>query len=216
VWVERDTYILMVSYKWAHERTVKTACLPDFPSYKRNKHCDKALCGVLHRLLDQADIVVAHNGDRFDLPKINSRLIINGFSPPSPIKSIDTLKYSRRVFRFDSSKLDNIGRYFSIGRKVPNMGAALWRGCGEGDPKAWRTMRRYGKQDTALLASAYERLKAWAPNHPDLRVYSGKTGCPTCESSNVQRRGITVKLKSKYQRLQCQDCGSWFAGEKCQ
>jgi hypothetical protein len=41
VWVERDTFILMFSYKWAHEKTVKTCCLPDFPRYKRHKHDDK-------------------------------------------------------------------------------------------------------------------------------------------------------------------------------
>lgn len=214
VWVERDTFILMFSYKWANEQTVKTACLPDFPGYKRRKHNDKALCRVLHRLLDEADIVCAHNGDAFDIKKINSRLIVNGFSPPSPYKTIDTLKIARRVFKFDSSKLDNIGRYLSLGRKIPNTGAALWRGCVEGDDKSWRTMRRYGKHDTELLALAYDRLKAWAPTHPNMNIYNDGIGCPTCESDNVQRRGTLVKLNSKRHRFHCQDCGSWFSGER--
>jgi len=30
VYVIRDTYILMASWKWGHERTVKTTALPDF------------------------------------------------------------------------------------------------------------------------------------------------------------------------------------------
>jgi hypothetical protein len=50
-------------------------------------------------------------------------------------------------------------------------------------------MRRYGKQDTALLA-AYERLKSWAPNHPDMNLYKAyqdRVGCPTCGSENTQR-----------------------------
>jgi hypothetical protein len=92
VWVERDTFILMFSYKWAHEKSVKTVCLPDFPRYKRNKFDDKDLCGVLHSLLDEAEIVCAHNGDAFDIKKINSRLIVNKFGKPSPFKTIDTLK----------------------------------------------------------------------------------------------------------------------------
>lgn len=89
VYVVRDTYILMASWKWAHERAVKTAALPDFPRYKRNRHDDKDLCGMLHHLLDEADIVCAHNGDAFDIKKINSRLITNGFTSPSPFKTID-------------------------------------------------------------------------------------------------------------------------------
>jgi predicted RNA-binding Zn-ribbon protein involved in translation (DUF1610 family) len=217
VWVERDTHLLMFSYRWAHEKAVKTVCLPDFPRYKRSKYDDKDLCRVLFDLLDEADIVCAHNGDAFDIKKINSRLIVNGFKPPSPYKTIDTLKIARRVFKFDSNKLDNIGRYLSLGRKIPNTGAALWRGCVDGDPKSWATMRRYGKQDTALLANAYERLKSWAPNHPNLNLYKAyqdRAGCPTCGSEHVQRRGVHVKLQSKYYRFQCQDCGGWFSGMK--
>jgi hypothetical protein len=217
VYVLRDTYILMASYKWAHQKTVKTVALPDFPRYKRSRHDDKDLCGVIRDLLDTADIVIAHNGDAFDIKKINSRLITNGFKPPSPFRTIDTLKAARRAFKFDSNKLDNIGRYLDEGRKIPNTGAALWQGCVEdGDPKAWRTMRRYCKQDTELLARVYERVKPWMPNHPDLNVYKeyrARIGCPTCQSENTQRRGIGVKLKKKYYRFQCRDCGSWFSGK---
>lgn len=213
VYVVRDTYILMVSYKWAHERTVKTAALPDFPRYKRSKHDDKDLCGVLHGLMDEADIICAHNGDAFDIKKINSRLITNGFKPPSPFKTIDTLKAARRAFKFDSNKLDNIGRYLNEGRKIPNTGAALWRGCVEdGDPASWLTMRKYCKQDTELLVRVYERVKPWMPNHPNMTLYRNNIGCPTCESKNVQRRGVLVKLATKRHRFHCQDCGSWFSG----
>lgn len=213
VWIERDTYILMVSYRWAHERNVQTACLPDFPSYKRNKYDDKALCGLLHSLLDEADIVCAHNGDAFDVKKINSRLITNGFRPPSPYKTIDTLKIARAAFKFDSNKLDNIGRYLNEGRKIPNIGAALWRGCVDGNLKSWATMRRYGKQDTALLARVYERVKPWAKNHPNMGLYHDSVGCPTCDSKNTHRRGLIVKLTTRRQRFHCQDCGVWFAGK---
>lgn len=217
VYVERDTFILMFSYKWSHERQVKTCCLPDFPRYKRNKYDDKDLCGVLHQLMDEADIICAHNGDVFDIKKINSRLIVNGFGNPSPFKTIDTLKIARRAFKFDSSKLDNIGRYLDEGRKIPHTGPALWKGCVDGDLKSWREMRSYGKQDTALLERVYHRLKSWAPNHPDLNLYNTHSdfiACPTCSSNNTQRRGVAVKLKSKYQRFQCQDCGAWFSGSK--
>lgn len=210
VWIERDTHLLCFAARWGHQKRTSTYALPDYPGYKKDKYSDKALCGELFRLLDEADIVVAHNGDAFDIKKINSRLIVNGFLPPSPYRTIDTLKFARK-FKFDSNKLDNLGRYLGEGRKIPNTGAALWRGCVEGDEKSWRIMRRYNAQDVKLLVDVYDRIKPWIPNHPNLTVYSGKSGCPTCQSENTQRRGWNVSQTKKTPRFQCQDCGSWFS-----
>lgn len=214
VWVERDTYIMCFAVRWSDEKRTKTYALPDYPRYRRHKHDDKDLCKDLFRILDAADIVVAHNGDAFDIKKINSRLAVHGFKPPSTYKTIDTLKIARRTFKFDSNKLDNLGRYLGEGRKIPNTGAALWRGCVDGDERSWRTMRRYNAKDVDLLVNVYDRLKAWAPNHPDLRAWRGAPlGCPTCQSSNVQRRGFIVAKTQRRERFQCCDCGAWYSGK---
>lgn len=216
VYVEHDTFILSFASRWSHEKKTHTWALPDYPRYKRDRRDDKSLCKELHAQLSEADICVAHNGDAFDIKKINSRLAVNGFKPPKPYKTIDTLKMARRVFKFDSNKLDNLGRYLGEGRKIPNTGAALWRGCVNGDPKSWRIMRRYNAQDVDLLARVYDRLKAWAPNHPDLRMYAAKLdplACPRCESVNTRKGGIHVKLTTRAQRHLCRDCGHWFLGK---
>jgi hypothetical protein len=215
VWVERDTFILSFSAKWVGGR-VKTYALPDYPRYKKDKHDDKALVQDLRDLLDEAQIVVAHNGKRFDLPKIRSRMLVNKIDPPSDFKIIDTLQVARTC-KFDSNKLDNLGRYLGEGRKIPNTGAALWRGCCEGDAKSWRTMRRYNAQDVLLLERVYERLKPWMPNHPNLNLYTGRNACPTCQSSNIKRRGLTYARTTVRQRYQCLECKAAWSGEiiKC-
>lgn len=210
--VIEPTFILCYAIKWAGQETVKTHALCDYPGYKRNKACDKALLSELWKALDKADIVVAHNGDAFDIKKINSRLLVHGFEPPSPYKTIDTLKIARKHFKFDSNKLDNIGLYLQVGRKLPHTGKDLWLGCMSGDARAWRTMRRYNAQDVRLLESVYEKVKPWASSHPDLRAYTGRTGCPVCKSQKVQCRGFNVAKIRKTQRMQCQDCGHWYAG----
>jgi uncharacterized protein YprB with RNaseH-like and TPR domain len=212
VWVERDTFLLSFSVLWDGEKKVKTYCLPDYPGYAKDPHNDRRLVHDLHRIMDAADIIVAHNGDAFDIKKINSRLAVHGFNPPSPFKTIDTLKIARRHFKFDSNKLDNLGRYLNCGRKIQNMGAELWRRCINGDPKAWEWMRRYNGQDVLLLEKVFHKLKAWG-KIPDLRLY-GNGECPTCLSNDVQRRGTAVARSKRYQRFQCQACGSWFSGEQ--
>jgi hypothetical protein len=213
---DRDWYMLSFAIKWSHKKSVQTVALPDFSGYQRNRECDKALSKALWEVFHEADILVAHNGDRFDTKKANARFLVHGLKPPSPYKTIDTLKIARRHFKFNSNKLDDLARYLRIGSKLPHTGAHLWFGCMSGDEKSWRVMRRYNAHDVELLEQVYNKMRAWAPNHPDLNVYKeyrARVGCPTCQSENTQRRGIGVKIKRKYYRFQCRDCGSWFSGK---
>jgi hypothetical protein len=212
VWVERDTFILSFAAKWAHERSVKTYALPDYKRYKTHKHDDKHLVHDLRDMLDAADIVVAHNGDAFDIKKIRSRMLVHRLQPPSHFKTVDTLKVARTC-KFDSNKLDNLGRYLQEGRKIPNTGAALWRGCCAGDAKSWRIMRRYNAQDVLLLERVYERLKPWMPNHPNLNLYTSASACPTCQSNRIKMRGLNYAKTVARQRWQCLDCHSSWSGQ---
>jgi uncharacterized protein YprB with RNaseH-like and TPR domain len=210
--VNEPTYLLCYAIKWVGQSRVTTRALCDYPGYARNKKSDKALLADLWADLDGADILVAHNGDSFDFKKINARLLVHGYKPPSPFKTVDTLKIARRHFKFDSNKLDNIGRYLQVGRKLPHTGKDLWLGCMRGDAKSWRTMRRYNAQDVHLLERVYEKLKPWASNHPALTTYTERPGCPVCSSTHTQQRGFNVAKTRKTPRLHCQDCGHWFTG----
>ena len=211
VWVESDTFLASFSAKWVGSKT-KTYTLPDYHGYRKyTDKDDKPLVRDLWMLLNEADVVIAHNGDRFDIKKINARLAVHGFPPPSPFKTIDTLKIARNVFKFDSNKLDNLGRYLHEGRKLPNTGAALWRGCRDGDRKSWRTMRRYNPQDVELLWRVYKRLRPWAKSHPNLSLYDDRPGCPVCRSRRVKKEGFKYTIKTKRQQFKCLDCNHWFS-----
>jgi uncharacterized protein YprB with RNaseH-like and TPR domain len=207
------TFILCYAFKWLDKSKVHTKALCDYPGYSKNKKNDKALVSDLWSVLDEADVVVAHNGDAFDIKKTNARFIVHGLNPPTPYKTVDTLKIARRHFKFDSNKLDNIGRYLDVGRKMPHTGKDLWLGCMAGDAKSWRIMRRYNAQDVHLLERVYHKVKAWSPSHPVLTAYSPReaVACPTCLSETVQRRGWNVAKFRKTPRWQCQSCGHWFA-----
>jgi DNA polymerase elongation subunit (family B) len=194
------------------EKKIHCHALPDYPAYKKDKENDKDLIEDLHALFDEADILIAHNGDRFDIRKANARFIMQGLKPPSPYKSIDTLKAARRFFHFQSNKLDDLGQYLGCGRKLPHTGFDLWKRCMAGERGAWKTMREYNMHDVELLERVYEKLKPYISNHPDLTIYTDDPGCPTCRSTRVQRRGFLVARKRKYRRYHCQNCGSWFQG----
>lgn len=211
---DRDWYILSFAVKWAHEKKIRTYALPDYPGYKRDKECDKALVKDLWKVFNSADLLIGHNSIAFDTKKSNARFLVNGLSPPSPYKQFDTLREARSRFKFGSNKLNDLGVALRVGRKLPHTGAHLWFSCMAGDPKSWALMKRYNARDVELLYAVYAKLRPWATNHPNMNLYMDGDDCPTCQSDNIQRRGTMVKLNSKRHRFHCQDCGAWFSGAK--
>lgn len=161
-------------------------------------------------LLNEADIVITHNGDRFDIKKLNSRFIYHELSAPSSYKSIDTLKIARKYFKFNSNKLDDLGEYLKLGRKVKHEGFSLWTKCMAGNKKAWNDMIKYNVQDVLLLEKLYYKFLPFITNHPNVGLYIGKDYvCPTCGSDHLQKRGFHYTKSQVYQRIQCMDCKAW-------
>jgi DNA polymerase elongation subunit (family B)/predicted RNA-binding Zn-ribbon protein involved in translation (DUF1610 family) len=200
-------YILSIGYKWLGGAT-KVMALPDFKGYKPYSK-DEKLVKFIWDLFNEADIIIAQNGDNFDIKKINTRFLIHGLPPPAPYKTIDTLKVARSKFSFNSNKLDDLGRDLGIGRKVEHEGFPLWLKCEKGDLKAWKRMKRYNKQDVDLLAELYEKELPYITNHPNLDAYYKGIVCPKCGSNDINWRGIARSKVSIYKRFQCQSCGGW-------
>jgi len=212
---DRDWYILCFCSKWLDKRKITCHALPNFKRYDVDREDDKRVVKKLWKLFDEADILVAHHGDPFDVKKANARFVAHDLPPPSPYKTVDTVKVARKHFKFDSNKLDELGRYLGIGRKLPTTGFALWKGCMEGDKKAWAKMVRYNRQDVKLLEEVYLILRPWMPNHPNVNILSDKRGaCPTCGENRLVKRGQTIVGRvNKRQNYQCRSCGAYSQGK---
>jgi hypothetical protein len=200
-----DTVICCVVAKWLDGKSV-TLALADFKGYKPGSRDDKQLCLALWKLMDEAEIVVAHNGDRFDVKKINARFIHHKMKPYSPIRTIDTYKQAKAIGGFDKNRLDYLGQFLGCGRKLETGGKELWFACLDGDEKAWRRMKRYNAQDVRLLEAIYRELLPWMKNPAST---SEGTECPRCRSLNLKARGFARNRTARYQRFQCDDCGGW-------
>jgi hypothetical protein len=207
--VEEDWFMLSFAWQWMGESKVHCRALCDYPGYSKNLKDDSHLIKDLHKLFDEADVLIAHNGDRFDRRKSNTRFLGCGLSPPSPYKTIDTLKVARRQFALNSNRLDALGQFLRLGGKMPTTGWNLHKRCIHGDMTAWPTMKRYNKRDVTLLKGVYEKLLPWVPNHPDMRVYTGKASCRNCGSHDLQMRGEERTLTTIKQRYQCKSCNHW-------
>lgn len=207
---DKEWFMLSFAYKWMGDKETSVVSLPDFKLYKRDKEDDKQLVKALWKLFNEADIVIAHNGNSFDQKKTNARFIYHGFPPPEPYKQIDTKLVAKRYFNFNSNKLDDLGNYFGLGRKISTGGFDLWLGCWKGNKKAWKKMCDYNKQDVVLLEKVYHKMLPFMNNHPNLSLMGDKKeGCPNCGSWNITKRGFGYTRTSKYQKWQCKDCCSW-------
>jgi len=168
----------------------------------------------IHKLLDEADVVVHYYGSRFDIPTLNKEFILNELGPPSPYKQVDLLKVARKQFKFTSNKLDYISQQLGLGQKVKHAGFQLWVRCMERDPDAWAQMEAYNKHDVVLLEAVYNRLLPWISNHPNYGLYTEQLVCPNCGSSDLHKRGFSYTSAGKYQRLHCKACGTWCRERK--
>lgn len=160
--LKKEWYILCFGWKWLDEPT-EVHTLPDHKT-------EKAMLAKLWHFLDAADVVVAHNGDNFDIKKINARFIRYGFEPPSPYRTIDTLKYARKIGAFNSNRLNDLSNFMRYGKKVETGGFQLWLDCMAGKESAWRKMRSYNKRDVVLLEKVFKRLHPWVPLSARKRV----------------------------------------------
>lgn len=210
--IERDWYILSFGAKWLGDDTV----IYHDQSRASDIEDDSALLRKLWKLLDAADIVVAHNGKQFDLKKINSRMALAGMRPYSPVKVVDTLIIAKARFKFTSNKLEYLADKLNtkykklVHGKYP--GFALWKGVLSGDKAAWAEMRTYNEYDVLSLEELYLILRPWDSKHPNVDVYDDThdgQACPTCGGYHLQKRGFHRTNIGKYQRLSCNDCGSW-------
>lgn len=207
---ERDWIILSYAYKWFDEKHAHFLCLANAPQYRRNLLDDRWLVKQLWKLFDEADVIIAHNGNSFDIRAANARFLFHNLPPPTPHKVVDTLLLARRMFRFASNKLDDLGRCLGFGRKIPHVGFPLWLGCMHGERQSWRDMRKYNLQDIVLLEKVYLKMRSWSPNHPNIN--QGTEACPKCGSPKIQKRGFEYTLLRRKQRFQCQVCRGWFSG----
>lgn len=203
---KKEWYMLSFAYKWLHEKKVHVVSLRQFPKYQRDKENDKELVKQLHTLFNEADVIVAHNGNSFDIKMSQSRFMVHKLPVPRPFKKVDTKLVAKLHAKFMSNSLDDLGENLGLGRKIKHDGFDMWLGCMAGDAKHWANMEKYNKQDVVLLEKVYLALRGYMTNHP--KSFSGRE-CEVCNSHNITFRGTLRTKRHILKRFQCQTCGTW-------
>ena len=200
--VIEDGRILCWAAKWLDEDDVYFA--------SEWEHGQEGMLQGLWDLMDEADVLVAHNGDRFDRPWVNGQFLKYGIEPPSPCFMVDTWKVAKKMFTLPSNRLDALAKLLEVGEKLETGGFQLWKDVLAGDPGAQQVMEDYNIRDITVLEDVYLCLRPWIQNHPNVSDPGVNTPtCPTCGSDHLNRRGYAKTRSGVYQRYRCMDCGGW-------
>ena len=207
--IKEDWYPLMFSYKFLGE-PVQNISLRDFDGYESGNDCEEWLVEACWKFFDDVDILIAHNGRRFDRKKMNAKFLEYGLPEPSSYKMVDTLEIAKNNFALTSNKLDYLMRKLLNDHKLDTGGFELWIGCMEGDEDAWDLMEEYCNKDTTGLEDVYLKLRAWDKRAPNVSMHidDGEEHCVVCGSINLEKLDKTHNTGiSSFETLRCTDCG---------
>jgi DNA polymerase elongation subunit (family B) len=207
--IKEDWFCLTWAAKWLFEDKVFSGKITPKEVAAAD---DKRIMKGMWELVNEADIVIAHNGEKFDLPKLNSRFAIHRMKPPMPYQSIDTLKHIRKQFGFSSNRLDYVNKLLSLPRKSDTGGFELWVECLKGDKKALDEMEHYNVQDVRILEETYLEIRPWIKPHPNMGLFildEKNARCPTCGSAELTEQGKPYcTTVNAFDQFRCDNCGA--------
>ncbi len=210
----KDWGILCWSAKWLFQPEIMGQSVTPREAID---HTERSILGEMWSLMNQADIIVTQNGIKFDIKRLNTKLIKAGYAPPSAYSNVDTLKFAKEKFFFTYNSLEELGReLLDLPDGKIKMNMTDWKQCVKGNQEYLDKMLFYCKNDVApLLEDVYLALRPWM-NHPNLNLYTNHTQkvCPNCESEHLVWGEEYSTPLSRWNGFRCSACGALGRGTK--
>ena len=209
------SHMLSHAWCWGEDGEVFSSILTQKEALAKD---DERIVLEAWTLFDKADIIVAHNGKRFDVGKCNGYFLKYGLPKPSPFKVIDTLEIAKRNFNLPFKSLEYLAKFLNVELKLDAGGLETWIGCERGDQEALDTMVEYNRGDIVTLREIHKRLKGWDNNGVNIALYNDEHNavCTHCGSADVSV--LTDKYaytpQRKYQVYRCGNCSAILRGNK--
>ena len=165
--------------------------------------------------INEADLIVTFNGKKFDVKLLNTRALFWGLPPIKPVKHIDLMEQSKRLFKFPSNSMQNISMYLGEDGKIATSGTRLWERCAEWEnyqtcSNALEEMLTYNGQDIEVTRDLYYCFQGWMKNIPNLGTITNEVSgnhtvrCSHCGSDNVSHRNDkTYTAVSSFDLYRC-------------
>lgn len=172
--------IICIGYLW--DEDVK----PHVLTWDKNQD-DKELLKEFVEIANQADELVAHFGDRFDIKWFRTRCLFHKLPPLPDYKTIDTKSLASKLFYFNSNKLNYLSDFLGHGKKLETK-FDLWKDILlHNDKDSLAYMAKYCGIDCVRLRSVHRDLAKYAKPKTHAGVLAGgdKWQCPRTGTTNV-------------------------------
>jgi DNA polymerase III epsilon subunit-like protein len=131
--------------------------------WKRGKRSDdRNTVSEIVKELVKYDIWIAHNGVRFDLPFLRTRLAKWGLPPLRSNKILDPVLLARNTLRMSYNSLERIADFLGVNSKTPVTGDTWVRAYLDGDRDAMESVVDHCVRDVETLEKIVEALKAYS------------------------------------------------------
>lgn len=201
----QERRIICICYKWRGEKQVHSLV------WDKNQN-DKTMLQQFVKIANEADELIGHNGDKFDLPWVKTRCLFHSIPMFPSYTTLDTLKAARSKFKFQSNTLNYIAGFLGLGSKSPTS-FDLWKKILlNNDAKSLDYMIKYCKQDVVLLEKVYLKLSNYitAKTHHGMLNGGEKTDCPECGCKKMKLNQNRISASGlKRIQLQCTSCGKY-------
>lgn len=214
--IDTEWFIMSYTAKWLGSDEVFYGDLRG----KVEEEDDTQLLQELWALMDQADIVTGQNQRKFDIKKLNARMIMKGIDRPySPVKTEDTLDIAKRKFAFTSNKLEWLTKHLNVKYKKLDHGKfagfKLWKECLAENPEAWDEMKEYNIHDVLSTEELWLKIRAWDDKSVNFALYLDDSDMMcACGSKDLSKDGYAYTSVSKFQQYRCNGCGKFMRGRK--
>ena len=206
--VERK--VITIAYKWQGDKKVHVL------KWDREMN-DYEMLKQFQKVAIEADELIAHYGDRFDVPWFKARCIILGLPPLPMLKTIDTKAWASKHFYFNSNKLDYLAKVFGFEGKIKT-DYEMWKSITLYNSKeSLDKMCKYNAEDVVQLEKVYDKFAPWMRPKTHAGVLGGheKWTCPYTGSTNVKKSKTRVTYGGVIQhQMQNLETGSYYTISK--
>lgn len=128
---------------------------------RRSLRDDRALVMAVRDRIEQADMWVTWNGKGFDLPFLDTRLLIHDQEPVRKDRIHADAMYKARRFslQIHSSRLDAVAKTFRFPVQKTSLDPDLWMDAQMGDRAAMDYIVEHCEHDVQVLGMAYRKFR---------------------------------------------------------
>jgi len=144
------------------DKEIKTFRGDKYPNWKVRRSVDAPLCRDIWKELEKYDIWIAHNGNKFDVPFLRTRLMKAGVRMPQP-KLIDPVRLARRYLKLGYNSLEQVAAHFGFYGKTIVHGDYWMEAAYDGDKEAMDYIVEHCIADVRLLEKVADRMNYLVP-----------------------------------------------------